>query len=100
MLVIAGTVTIDPAHFDALKAAAIEMMAETHKEPGNIAYVFSSSLEDAGTVHIFEHWESQAALDAHFKAPHMAKFQAAIGGLGIKDMTVQKFEISSVGSLF
>ena len=99
MLVIAGTITIDPANFDKLKAAAAQMMAETHKEPGNLAYVFSAGLEDPATIHIFAHWESQAALDLHFKAPHMAAFQAAIGGLGVKDMKIQKFEISSVGPL-
>jgi quinol monooxygenase YgiN len=100
MIVIAGTITIDPAKHDEAVVAAKAIMAETHKEPGNLAYVFTSSLEDEGVVHIFEEWESQEALDFHFKTPHMAEFQAKIGTLGVKDMKVQKYDVSSKGSLF
>ena len=99
MLVIAGTIEIDPSKLEDAKVAAIEMMAETHKESGNLAYVFSSDYENDGIVHVFEQWESQEALDAHFKAPHMAKFQQAMGGFGVKGMAVQKYQISSVGPL-
>lgn len=99
MLVIAGVVKIDPAKLDQATPAATEMMQETHKEAGCNQYVFSASLDEPGTFHIFEEWESQEALDAHFKAPHMAKFQQAMGGFGVKEMTVHRFEISSKGPL-
>lgn len=99
MLVIAGTITIDPAKLEEAKKAATIMMAETHKEPGNIQYVFSGSFSDDGVVHIFEEWESQDALDFHFKAPHMAEFQKKMGGFGIKGMSVLKYEVSSKGPL-
>ena len=99
MLVIAGTITIDPAKLEEAKQAATIMMAETHKEPGNAQYVFSGSFSDDGVVHIFEEWESQEALDFHFKTPHMAEFQQKIGSFGIKDMSVQKYEVSSKGPL-
>lgn len=99
MLVIAGTISIDPEQREPAIAAALEIMTETHKEPGCISYTFSSSLSDPGTFQIFEEWESQEALDAHFKAPHMAKFQAQMGGLGVRGMKVQRYEIASVGPL-
>jgi quinol monooxygenase YgiN len=97
MLVIAGTLKLDPAKFEAARAAALEIMAETHKEPGNISYVFTQSLDEPGTIHIFEEWESEEALKAHFTAPHMAAFQAKVPEFGVKDMKVQKYEVSSVG---
>jgi quinol monooxygenase YgiN len=99
MLVIAGTIHIDPDKRDAAIAAATEMMERTRQESGCVAYVFSADLSDPGAFHLFEQWESQAALDAHFDAPHMAKFQGQIGGLGLRDMKVQRYEISSVGPL-
>jgi quinol monooxygenase YgiN len=37
MLVIAGSIRIDPAKRAAAAAAALEIMKETHKEPGNLA---------------------------------------------------------------
>ena len=99
MLVIAGTISIDPTNRDAAIAAATEMMTETHKEAGCISYTFSASLTDPGEFRIFEEWKSQAALDEHFKAPHMAAFQAKIGKLGVRGMKVQRYEIASVGPL-
>ena len=99
MLVIAGSIAIDPAKHDEAVRAATEMMAETHKEAGCISYTFSGDLTDPGGFRIFEEWESQEALDAHFKAPHMAAFQAAIGKLGVREMKVQRYEIASVAPL-
>jgi len=97
LLIIAGKLSVDPAQRDAAVAAAREMMAETHKEKGCVAYTFSADLADPACFHLFERWESQAALEAHFTAPHMARFQAAIGKLGVRGMEVHKYTISGVG---
>ncbi len=98
-LVIAGIIRIDPENVDAARAAATEMMAETLEEPGCISYNFAADLEEAGTFRIFEEWVSQEALDAHFAAPHMAAFQGKVGGLGVREMAVKKYQIESVGPL-
>ena len=97
MLVIAGRIRIDPAKRDDAVRAAVEMMEATRREAGCISYTFSADLSDPGAFLIFEEWESPAALGAHFQAPHMAKFQAAIGGLGVREMKVQRYDVSAVG---
>jgi quinol monooxygenase YgiN len=97
MLVIAGTISLDPAKREQAIAAARELMAETRKEPGCISYSFSADLEDAGCFRIFEEWKSQQDLELHFKAPRMARFQQAVPGLGIRGMKVQRYEVSGVG---
>jgi quinol monooxygenase YgiN len=97
VIVIAGAIRIETAKQSEAVAAAIEMMEETHKEKGCISYVFSRDLTEAGAFRLFEEWESQEALDLHFAAPHMAKFQKVLGGIGVKEMAVQKYEVSSVG---
>lgn len=97
MLVIAGTISIDPEKREAAVAAALEMMEATLEEPGCISYSFSGDLTDPGGFRIFEEWESQEALDAHFASPHMAVFQGRVGGFGLRDMKVQRYEIASVG---
>ena len=97
MLVIAGTIRIDPAKVETMSAAAREMMAETHKEEGCEAYVFSRDLEEPGLFHIFERWASDEALKAHFAAPHMAKFQAAMADFDVKGADILRYEISSSG---
>jgi quinol monooxygenase YgiN len=99
MLVIAGVIRLDPAQRGAAVAAASEMMRETRQEPGCLSYTFSADLEDPGRFHLFEEWESQQALDAHFASPHMASFRKAVAGLGVQEMKVQRYEIGSVGPL-
>jgi quinol monooxygenase YgiN len=99
MLVIAGSISIDPEKRDGAIEAATHMMQETRKEPGCISYTFSADLADPGRFLVFEEWESQDALDAHFKAPHMAAFQGKMGGFGVREMKVQRYEVSSVGPL-
>ena len=99
MLVVAGSIRIDPADREQASVAARGVMTKTHKEPGNIAYVFSEDLEEPGLYYVFEKWENQEALDFHFTTPHMAKFQQAMGGFGIREMKVQRYEIASVGPL-
>jgi quinol monooxygenase YgiN len=99
MIVIAGHVVLDPARREQAEAAAREMMCETRKEEGCISYTFSADLEQAGRFRIFEEWESDAALAAHFASPHMARFQQAVGGLGVREMKVQRYEVSQVAPL-
>ena len=99
MIVIAGHIQIDPEKLSVAVPAAQEMMKETHKEPGCSAYVFSQDLSAPGRFQISEEWVDQAALDAHFAAPHMAAFQAAMGGFGVQEMVVHRYEASSKGPL-
>jgi quinol monooxygenase YgiN len=99
MLVIAGAILIDPARLADATPAAVEVMAATQAETGCISYCFSSDLSEPGLIHVFEEWESQDALDTHFKTPHMAKFQQAMAGFGVKAVKLQRYEVSSVGPL-
>lgn len=99
MLVIAGHVRIDPAQREAAISAARDMMEATRREPGCISYTLSADVADPGVFHIFEEWEGQAALESHFSAPHMATFQKQMGGLGVKEMKIQRYDIASVGPL-
>ena len=99
MLVIAGHIRMDPAKISEARAAAVVMMEATRKEEGCHAYNFSADLEDDGVFHVFEQWESQQALDAHFATPHMADFQKAMPGFGIQEMSIKKYEVSKVGPL-
>ena len=99
MLVIAGRIRLDPAKRAEAHAAAREVMRETRREPGCISYTFSADVEDEGVFHVFEEWESAEALAAHFRAPHMARFQKAVAGLGVKEAKLQRYEVASVGPL-
>ena len=99
MLVVAGYVKMNPEKVESATAAAQTVMAATRQEGGCISYTFSRDLAEPGLFHIFEEWESQAALDAHFKTPHMATFQKAMGGFDVKEIKVNRYDVSQVDKL-
>ncbi|HAZ18453.1 MAG TPA: hypothetical protein DCY78_00565 [Acidimicrobiaceae bacterium] len=99
MLVIAGTINLDPDHLNEMLAAIVPLMEATQAEEGCIDYVLSADPKEPGTIRIFEKWASDEALGAHMKAPHMGVFQKAIRGCGVTGMSVDKFEIASESKL-
>lgn len=98
-IVVAGTFPIDGSSADAVVAAANEMRVATLGEDGCIEYRFSIATDDPNTMMVFEEWRDQDALTAHFGAPHMAVFQAALGGLVTGAPSVSKFAVSAKGPL-
>ena len=99
MLIVAGTIQVDPDHRDAMFAAVAPMVAATRAEPGCRAYTFSPDPDDPGLVHLFELWDDQAALDAHFASDHMAAWQAAAADLPIGGRDITKYLVSGTGTL-
>jgi quinol monooxygenase YgiN len=94
MLVVAGTIVLDPAKREVATAAFERMRAATLQEPGCRSYQAYLDRNDPGTLFIFEQWESEEALAGHFTAPHMAEFGKAMAGFGIKSTDVQKYVVS------
>jgi quinol monooxygenase YgiN len=99
-LIIAGTLTIDPAKGDAFREAAAAVMEGTRAEAGNHAYVLAIDPLDPATVNVYEKWESEEALAAHMAEPHFQAFGAAMGGFGIAGVSMLKYQIASEGPLF
>ena len=80
MILIAGTFSIDPAKADVFWSAAITMMAASRAEEGCGSYTFSKDAEDPSVVHLFEKWETDAALAEHGASNHMEAFRSVAGG--------------------
>lgn len=92
MLIVAGTVQIQVSERTALIEAATDMMQASRNEPGCLAYDITASLTDPSQFHIYEQWQDQAALDQHFKMPHMLTFQDAIAGK-VSEMKIKTYEV-------
>jgi len=99
MIIIAGTISFDPAKRDALETGFAAMQAETLKEAGCHGYEIYNSRTDAGTVLIFEKWESEEALGAHMTSPHMAAFGGVMGSIGITGVDIKKYSGATEGPL-
>ena len=99
MLVLAGSVRIDPAKRNDVVAATIEVMQETRQLPGCISFVFSADLEDPGVLHVFQEWESPEALERHLTSPRVEAARLRLGSLGVREVAVQRYAIHSVGPI-
>lgn len=78
MLIVHARAEVSVDALAALKPISDKMVAASNLEPGCLSYAFAFDLQTPGLMRIVEVWQDQAALDAHFKTPHMAEFQAAI----------------------
>lgn len=95
MLIIMGTVRIDPARIADARPAMARMVAASNAEDGCLLYAYSQDLTDPGLIRISEKWRDRAALKAHFETAHMAEWRGVIPSLGISDRDFKLYEVAS-----
>ena len=74
MIYVVATLSVKPEARAELIAAATICIAETRKEPGNIAYDMFESVTDQSSIVFVERWENAEALGPHGKSDHMRAF--------------------------
>jgi quinol monooxygenase YgiN len=99
VIIVKARTRIRPNKRSEAVAAARTMAAATEAEPGNLSYTFSFDLDDPDVVHLFEEWQDEESLAAHFTLPHMADFVVALGEIIDGDMPTTKYVVSSHGPL-
>ncbi len=97
MLVVAGTLPIKAERWADAQAMSKNMVAATLKESGCISYQFHTATGADNTFFLFEEWESEQALAAHFQTEHLQAFlkeapNLLAGPLNVKKYTVEKVE--------
>lgn len=90
-VLIAGTVDLEPEKRDQALTGAKPLIEEARGEPGCLAYDWTPDPYLPGRIHVFEEWESQAALADHFKAPSYTGMLAHLGGFGILEASTRKY---------
>lgn len=94
MIIVAGTVPIRPEKRDEAARAATEMAKATQQEEGCLEYHFYSNVEDPDTFLVFERWQSEEALAAHFETTHMAEFRKKLPNLVSGAGEIYKYEVT------
>ena len=93
MIIIAGTVDVDPEQRDAALAAGKPHMLATRAWKGCVDYTWSADGLTPGRIYVFERWESQEDLAAHFEGPHYLAMRNTIAAHGLRGADVLKYEI-------
>ena len=96
MIVVNVTIESTEADIAELKSAMAVMEKASRLEEGCDDYTFSIELNNSNMLRITERWHSMDALAAHFKAPHMAEFQAAMSKYSRKSSQAYFYEASEV----
>ena len=93
MIIVEGWVRLDPKEIDRLRTAAVEMMRATRaEEMGCLEYAYAVDIADPGLLRVIERWQDRGALDAHFRTPHMAAFNAILAGAELKGASVIAYD--------
>ena len=98
-VIIAGTVRVPPENLAGLKPHMNAMLAASRAEDGCITYSYAEDLAGPGLIRVFEAWRDQAAIEAHFKAPHMATWRAAGLQFGVSDRQLSIYEVAAERAL-
>lgn len=99
MIIVSGTIDIDPASHDAAVALANTLVEATLLEEGNITYGFWADLNTPGRFRVYEEWQDEEALNLHFATPHMGTFMESLGGLGVTGTSINRHDVSASAAL-
>ena len=91
MIIIAGTIELDPDRRDEALTVAKPFIDGALTQEGCEAYTWSADLNSPGRVEVFERWTREADLAAHFKGSHYLSMLKALGRYGLKSSDVSKY---------
>lgn len=92
MIIIAGTIDIDPARFDACLEASVPLQKATRDdEPGCLAYCFAADPVVVGRIQVFELWADEASLAAHFTHANYLTMRTVLGSFGLRGADTNKY---------
>lgn len=95
MIIVAGTVVLKPGTLDALKPHAERMIEASRAEPGCRVYSYGIDVLDPTVIRVYEEWESQGHLDAHFQTDHIKVWRSRLAEIGIESRDIIMWEASS-----
>lgn len=92
MLIILGTIRLPPENLAAARPVMEAMAKASRAEEGCIDYAYAEDVFEPGLIRVSEVWRDRAALDAHFRQPHLAAWRAAWPDLAISDRRLFAYE--------
>lgn len=80
MIAVAGTIGfVSEAVRDAAVAESVELQRSTRRdEPGCLAYVFAADPVEPTRVQVYELWQDEASLAAHFEHSNYAEMRSLL----------------------
>ena len=99
-IIIAGTIDVAPEKLEACAEAAKSLMEPTRAQKGCLDYVFTADPIVPGRLTVYERWEDEASLKAHFDGPNYRNMRDLIAQYDLRGALVHKFRISLVEPVY
>ncbi len=97
----AAIVIADPSVRDALLARSAPIQQATRNdEPGCIVYCFAGDPCRPDLIQVYELWESQAALAAHFEHQNYFDMRDTLGAAGLVSAVSRKHRIDASAPVY
>lgn len=75
-------------------------LPKVHAQTGCIRYDWAADSKISTQVNVYEEWESEAALDAHFAGKNFAAIGKAIAEFGVLGASARKFRVEAEAGVF
>jgi quinol monooxygenase YgiN len=99
VIVVVGRVSTDDAKRAELIEVAHKVASASRAEAGCISYRIYEDTERANEFVFVEEWQSEEALQEHFRTGHIAEFMGAVLATVVAPPDVQFHEIASTRDL-
>lgn len=99
-ILISAQIDLDPAQRDEALRSARPHIEAALAEKGCIHYDWSACSMNPARVNVFEEWESEEALAAHFKDPAYAGMRDHIGKFGLTAAASRKYRVDAEAPVY
>lgn len=99
-IVVEAKVDIDPARRDEALAGARPWIEGAQAQTGCLGYFWTADPHHPARVHVFEEWDSEAALAAHLIGAQYRGMLAHISGYGLTHAISRKFAVAREGPVY
>ena len=91
----------DPARRDEAVAASVKFQKATRdEEPGCIVYCFAADPVEPDLIQVYELWEDEATLAAHFDHPNYHGMRDLLGQFGLKSAVSRKLRVDKTAPVY
>ena len=98
MLIVSFVFEFVPGGFERIKSEIFKAIENSRKEEGAQIYDWALDVTEPNRAIIFEVWDSQASLDAHFTHPYMDTLVTALSAANIrgdiKNYSAEVYDVS------
>lgn len=102
LIAVEAAITVaDPSQRDAIVARSAPYQQATREdEPGCLVYCFAADPVQPDLIQVYELWEDEAALAAHFEHPNYLNMREMLNEAGLASAVSRKLRIDATAPVY